>query len=304
MVKDSRNVLKTGFDRNDNVIKLRDEKLKHMQKILVMMIKDFDMIAQKYGIEYTLSGGSVIGALRHKGFIPWDDDIDINVTRENYEKLKSVFRNYKGNKYHLYVPEESQGHGMSLPQIKLNGTIYKSFIELSKEDKDCGICLDVFVIENTFDNAFLRKIHGLGAFFFGYLLTCLKTYRDMKYLKPYLEDRETKRVFEKKARIGRLFRFIKTDTAVKWTIKWFSLCKNNNSKYVTIPSGRGHFFKEMCRREELTGQVRVPFENIYSYVPAGADAYMKRLYGDDYMTPPPEDKRESHPIMKLDFGKY
>ena len=70
MVKDSRNVLKTGFDRNDNVIKLRDEKLKHMQKILVMMIKDFDMIAQKYGIEYTLSGGSVIGALRHKGFIP------------------------------------------------------------------------------------------------------------------------------------------------------------------------------------------------------------------------------------------
>ena len=151
-MKDRRNILKKGFDSNDKVIKLHDDDLKKMQRILLMMLKDFDAIAKKYGIEYTLSGGSVIGALRHQGFIPWDDDIDINVTRENFEKIKKAFRSYRGNKYKLYLPEEDPGHGMSLPQIKLSDTVYKSFIELSKEDKDCGICLDIFVIENTFDN--------------------------------------------------------------------------------------------------------------------------------------------------------
>ena len=304
MIKDSRNVLKTGFDSNDEVIKLHDEELKHMQRVLLMMLKDFDLIAKKYGIEYTLSGGSVIGALRHNGFIPWDDDIDINVTRANYEKLKKAYSKYKGQKYSLYVPEESPGHGMSLPQIKLNDTVYKSFIELSKADKDCGICLDIFVIENTYNNPLLRRLHGIGAFAFGYLLTCLKTYRDMEYLRPYLNDKKTYKAFNRKAKIGRLFSFIKTDTAVRWTIKWFSRCKDNDSKYVTIPSGRGHFFREMCLREEITIPKSVRFENILSYIPTGADAYMKRLYGDDYMTPPPIDKRESHPIMKLDFGKY
>ena len=97
-MKDRRNILKKGFDSNDKVIKLHDDDLKKMQRILLMMLKDFDAIAKKYGIEYTLSGGSVIGALRHQGFIPWDDDIDINVTRENFEKIKKAFRSYRGNK--------------------------------------------------------------------------------------------------------------------------------------------------------------------------------------------------------------
>ncbi|MCR5148724.1 MAG: LicD family protein [Eubacterium sp.] len=303
-MKDHRNVLKKGFDSNDKVIKLHDDGLKKMQSILLMMLKDFDAIARKYNIEYTLSGGSVIGALRHGGFIPWDDDIDINVTRKNYEKLKKVFKNYKGSKYKLYVPEECPGHGMSLPQIKLNGTIYKSFIEISKEDEDCGICLDIFVIENTYNNPVLRSIHGVGAYAFGYLLTCIKTYHDIEYLKPYLTDKEAAKAFKKKARIGRLFRFISLDTAVRWTVKWFAKCKDDSSKYVTIPSGRGHFFKEMCERDEIAYPTEIKFAGMDTFVATGADAYMKRLYGENYMTPPPPEKREQHPIMALDFGKY
>ena len=303
-MKDRRNILKKGFDSNDKVIKLHDDDLKKMQRILLMMLKDFDAIAKKYGIEYTLSGGSVIGALRHQGFIPWDDDIDINVTRENYEKIKKAFRSYRGNKYKLYLPEEDPGHGMSLPQIKLSDTVYKSFIELSKEDKDCGICLDIFVIENTFDNKLLRTIHGIGAFGFGYVLTCIKTYHDIEYLRPYLTDKTTAKAFNKKARIGRFLSFIRLDTAARWTVKWFGLCKNNNSKYVTIPSGRGHFFKEMCPREQIAFPTETLFAGFKTYVATGADAYMRRLYGEDYMTPPPPEKREQHPIMVLDFGKY
>lgn len=297
-------ILKSGFSNNKDVIMLEGENLKHLQQVLLMMLKDFDKIAHRNNIIYSLSGGSVLGGLRHGGFIPWDDDIDINVTRNDYEKLRKIFKRYRGDKYVLCTPEDTPNHGISLPQLKLKGTVFQSYNELAKEKESCGICIDIFILENTYNNKALRYIHGIIDLILGYVLTCRKTYEDIKSIEKYVDKGTAFKAFQKKAKIGRLFKWIKLDTITQLTVKCYKLCKNDSSRFVTIPTGRAHYFDEMCSREELCDLKEIKFEGVNTFIPIESDHYMKRLYGDDYMIPPLESEREQHPLMALDFGKY
>lgn len=299
----TRQVFKTGFTNSDKMILLDDEELDCLKKILLEMLEDIRKVLDSHSLCYTLSGGSVLGAVRHKGFIPWDDDIDINMPRQDYQKLLDIFDRELGEKYLLCSPERTHNHGMLNAQIKKKGTKYRSFNELSKEDKDCGICIDIFVIENTFNNPILRKIHGAVCMGAGYISTCRKTYVDMPYLEEYLEKGSAAdKAFRKKARIGRFFSWLSLDRVTRMARNCYALCRNNQSDYVTIPSGRGHFFKEMHARRVLCKTKKAVFEHMTVYIPYGSEAYLTALYGADYMKLPPADKREQHPLMEFDAG--
>ena len=302
---DSRSVLKNGFNNSEGVIFLSGDEIEHTKDVLRMMLKDFNKMARAFDINYSLGGGSALGAIRHGGIIPWDDDIDINISRKDFNKLMQVFDMYKGDKYQLYAPELGEGHGLGCAQIKLKGTVYRSFNELSKKAEDSGVCIDLFVIENTFNNPVLRKLHGYICLGFGYFLTCRKTYQDMRYIKKYVDkSSDAYKMFKKKAIIGSFLRWVSLDKLAKFTVKIYALCKNNNSKYVTVPTGRKHYFGEMYKREILCDTTDAEFDGIKAKVSANSDEYLTQLYGDDYMAIPDSVKIEQHPLMELDFGKY
>ena len=295
---------KIGFDESKKIIKLNDEQMKELKALLLEMLSDFDKFANEYGINYSLSGGSVLGTIRHNGFIPWDDDVDINIPRADYDKCRKIFQTALGNKYQLCSPEDTHDHGMLCAQIKKKGTIYRSFNELSKGKNDCGICIDIFIVENTYNNVFLRNIHGCIALAMGYISTCRKTYNDLPYLIKYLDkDSPAAKRFTKKASIGKFFSWLSLDQVTKIANHCYSFCKNKNSKYVTIPAGRGHYFKEMHKRSDLCKYKEHNFEHIKTKIPANYNEYLTSLYGKNYMTLPPVEKRETHPLMEIDFGK-
>ncbi len=301
---DSLHNLKSGFSNECGVIKIDGDRLIKLKNILLEILRDFIDVAEKYSLQYTLSGGSVLGAVRHHGFIPWDDDIDINIPRKDFNKFADVFENELGDKYSLYSSYEKNGHGLTLVQMKKKGTIYRSFNELSKDKSNCGICLDMFVVENTFDNVLARNIHGIFCLALGYLSTCRKTYEDMPYLMPYLEKGSAaENTFKKKACVGGVFRWLSLDWIIKTTVRCYSLCGNDNSKYVTIPTGRKHYFGEMHSRADLCEAIETSFEGMAVKIPKGYDAYLTALYGEDYMALPPVEERESHPLMEIDFGQ-
>ena len=300
--KDGFSKHKKAFEGLEGVTNLEGDALLHLQKVLFEMLKDISNVCEKNGIYFILGGGSALGAVRHHGFIPWDDDIDINMPRLDFEKFKKIFDDELGDKYVLCTPDKTSGHGMSATQIMKKGTEYRSFNELSK--KNPGICIDIFVMENTFNNAILRNIHGIACLGAGYMLTCRKSYEDLPYLKKYMEQSEDlKNMFEKKAKLGRLIRWIPLNNMSKITDRIYSLCKNNDSKYVTIPSGMKHYFGEMYYRKDMCNSVFSQFDSLEVRIPKDYNSYLTRLYGDTYMEVPPEGKRVQHPIMVLDFGE-
>ena len=134
--------------------------------------------------------------------------------------------------------------------------------------------------------------------------TCQKSKsEDLPEIKKYVKEGEALKTFEKKAKIGSFLRFMSLDHLTRRTISIYSLCHNDHSKYVTIPSGRKHYFGEMQERDHLLKVKEVPFETIKANIPEDPVPYLLALYGKTYMEVPPVEKREQHPLMALDLGE-
>lgn len=275
------------------------ETLKRLQLVLESMLEDIDTVCTENQIDYQLGGGSCLGAIRHGGFIPWDDDIDINMPRAHYVRFKDAFLQRFGNKYWVHDATTS-GYGWGAPRIRKKGTVVRGKGDLGLDE--CGAWIDLCIIENAPDNRLLRYLHGLGSLALGLMVSCSNFARfSDEYLKLVATDSSNRRVFKAKIIIGRLVSFISIDT---WTIlwdRWNGLCKNNSTEYITIPTGRKHYFGEINRRDTLFPSRRHVFASTHSFVPNDADEYLKTLYGDGYMVPPPEDKRETHVVYELNL---
>ena len=101
---------------------LTDKERERLRKCLFSIYKDIALVCSKYGLCFMLGGGSVLGAVRHKGFIPWDDDIDLMMPREDYMKFISVFNKELGNKYDLFYPFSNEGN-------------FQYFVQVSRKDR-------------------------------------------------------------------------------------------------------------------------------------------------------------------------
>jgi lipopolysaccharide cholinephosphotransferase len=157
-------------------------------------------------------------------------------------------------------------------------------------------------MENVYDNPVLKKIQGFLCLSFGLLCSCRNFYKNRTLIRKLeKENFDMKKILEAKIAIGRLLSFASVRSWAIITHKVYSLCKNNNSKYVSIPTGRKHYFGEMYLREGMVNTVKMPFEGRQWNVAKDYDNYFKTLYGPDYMTPPPPEKRESHVLFELKF---
>lgn len=123
------------------------ETLKRLQRAELDILMEFDRVCEKHGIFYFLYGGSLLGAIRHKGFIPWDDDIDIGMTRENYDKFVKVMPKELGNNYILATPLSHTGYCSAIIKLMRKGT---KFVPGASTEMKCelGIHIDIFVWDN------------------------------------------------------------------------------------------------------------------------------------------------------------
>lgn len=283
----------------DDFILLEGETLKRYQRTLLGMAEDIINVCDDKGIYYQLSGGTAIGAVRHGGFIPWDDDIDLNILSCDMKRLADALHERYGDKY-VFQDCYDQEYGNVTGKIRLRGSISRGREDIGL--KECGFAVDLFPIENLFNNRILYYLHGFLCMCFGFLLSCRKFYarkdffRGIEAIAP-----EFRSTFEKKIFIGRLTAFLSVRRWAILTNGCYSLCKNKKSLRVGIPSGRGHYFKETYPRDGMIPVKKYPFENHLWSAACDPDAYLGRLYGPDYMTPPPEDKREKHFLLELVF---
>lgn len=282
--------------KSDKVMELTDEQLKKLQKVILEIADDIIGLCERNKINYHLTGGTALGAVRHKGFIPWDDDIDIDVAREDYDELiKLIEKEYK-EKYFIHNPQNKNGYSIPNTQIRLKNTIVRGVND--DNSQECGAYIDIAIIENTFDNKVIRSIHGSISLALGLIVSCRKFAKNRKYLLNLTDDATTIKTFKKKIFIGYLFSFL---TLRRWTIiydRWNKICKNNKTKYVTVPTGRKHFFGELYERKDFYLSTVADFEGRKWKIPKNYSKYLGHMYGD-YMKIPDKSKREKHVLKEL-----
>ena len=272
---------------NEELRIANDHELQLIHKAYLQMAKELVDMCQANNIYITLSGGSVLGAVRHHGFIPWDDDLDINISRKDYERFKRLFDDYFMGKYILNSPNHYQNRtSYRIGKIENPHII----IEESEEDRH-GLIVDIFIIENIPDNKLKRLIFGLRTYFYMEVASLVWDYEK--------ESKNPKLFFRRQ--IGRFFSFKPLND---WNDKIDKITRysNEKTKMVGIPCGRNHYFGEIYTREALMKQEFVPFEGVLLPIPQGYDEYLTKLYGN-YHSIPPEDKREHHYIKNIIFDQ-
>ena len=278
-----------------------EEEKSRLQADLLLMMKDIAEICSENNIEWSLSGGSVLGAVRHKGFIPWDDDMDINMTGDNFNKLRKVFPGRFSDKYELRVPGD-KGYIFHTPQIMKKNTTFRSL--MSPDRSDQGIFIDIFLIENLYDNRIKYYIHGIECTLLYLLQSMVRTYKCRKNLLKHTRHYpKIQRSVKLRSFFGMILSVKSLESWSKTLFKCYGKVKNNNSTYVAIPSGCHHYFGETYIRGKICNFIPREFETEKFPIPKGFKYYLRKLYGKTFMTPPPKNEQMQHVVIDFDLDR-
>ena len=275
-----------------------EETLAKLQKVELEILKDFADLCEKYSIDYFGMGGTAIGAIRHGGFIPWDDDIDVGLTRKNYNKFLKVVKKEYADKYMIITAKSSKNFPLMNTRMALKGTKFKEDT-FKKLDVENGIFLDIFCFENVSDNNLKMKWQILNAWFWGKILI-------LKYIKDpvlYVKGFTAKLVnFGCKVMHGilKLFR-VKKETLYKKS-KAFSMMYNDKETKRVAFMFEPSPFMSVLELSDIEPTKFMDFNGMQIRFPNRIEVLLEKRYGD-YMTLPPEEKRHNHPPFELEFPK-
>ena len=277
---------------------LDDEMLRKMQNELFKILLDVKYVCEKYDIKYMLNGGTLLGAIRHKGFIPWDDDIDIMMKRPEVEKFVVKFREEFSDKYLVAEPLCDDKYVFKSIKIFKLGTKYVE-IPYAGIDAFDMLFIDVFIFENVPANKFIRNLRNrYYNFFYNAASVCV----DYKFPSPIIEQKakeneDVAKYLKFRRRLGCFFSHV---GGMKFYLKSCERIGNmkRHTGWLGDPSGgclvenfpEGFF--DGCSTGEFCGE-QFP-------IPKDYDLYLKTLYGD-YMKLPEQSERDCHVAYKVEF---
>ena len=265
--------------------------LKELQQKSLELLLEFDAFCKKHNKKIFVIGGGLIGAVRHKGFIPWDDDLDVFMLRNDYEWLCNNFNNLVDNEK-FYFEKTTKDHYTRL-QIGAVVDENTTFIKTRQEDlQDVhhGIRIDVIPLDNCPKNKISRKLQILWALLFSMFIVGEPHSSKGKLLE--FISRVLLAFFPSARSRYKVWRF-----AEKRMSRW------KKSEYLTELCSWYQYMKNEYKEEWFREVVYLPFENVQIPVPIGYDEYLKMAFGD-YMIPPAENEQiPKHDAVKVDTNR-
>ena len=272
----NRNFMRANLPNDYGLVELQD-------KILEIMVY-IDDLCKKHHIDYCLMGGSALGAKRHGGFIPWDDDLDIFMTPDNYEKFRTVFNKY-GDKEKYYLQESGLTNGMvTIPKLRMNGTTYIE--EIIKDwDMHHGIFVDIFILHSCPNNRLLQLYQYMWA---KYIVL-----RRISNQRGY-SGREGVAGFTAEI-VFKLMALFPKRFLLKKALKEVYRYQNRETDFYCNFLGKANLKKGIYKREWFENARYVPFETVQLKVPNNLHEFLSVRFGE-YMKIPSLEcaKREQH----------
>ena len=270
---------------------LEEISLDEIRKLEFDMLVDFTDFCDRNGYTYWLGGGTLLGAIRHKGFIPWDDDIDIMMPREDYEKALKSYHHKRYKVESILVDSNSW-----LRYGRLNDTYTTLKSNYKSECEEC-VFIDVFPIEGLPKTYFSQQLMYIVA---NMLLFCsLASYMTYTSSNRY-KDRDAGFLnwrFYVRTYIKYLFIMLlgKTKSSFWASLldKWAKRYSFYNSETVGCVISGPHGTKEIMSYKVFSEKIKVDFEGQKFWGLKYYDEYLSKLYGD-YMKLPPKDKQQRH----------
>ena len=273
-----------------------NETLRKVQLCQLEIAKELRRVCNLLGTRYFLDSGTLLGAVRHAGFIPWDDDLDVGMLRADYERFIHEAPELLSPEFHLQTWHSDKNYGLAFAKLRLANSVYiENAAQFSKAEN--GIYIDIFPYDIYPDTPKERNWQRKRYNFYRHAMLVKSGYA------PWINEVGVKRLIKKTAYtiIGVLASTLGREQIIR---KYERACtKYNNKKtgYVYEQAGASKYGKWVIPDGCFTEFCDLPFEGELFTCPKDYDAYLKAAYGD-YMKLPPESERVNrHRIIRVEF---
>ena len=270
-----------------------DGRLDAIQQIQLAYLLEVDRICCKHNIKYFLGGGTLLGAIRHKGFIPWDDDSDIMMLREDYDRFCEIAADELPATMSFQSNKTDKSCFYEFAKLRVNGTAFATGFAKEHRTMHNGIAFDIFCHDKTANSRFGQKIHLAMTIF----------------TRALVFNKWNRRKTENGSRIQtaftnfcvRLFPIRFSLWLMNHTISFFK--RKKNAKYLYDGMGR-NVYNGVFPIDLLNKVIYVDFEGYRLPVPEKYDEYLRFLYGDYMQLAPLSTRLGCHEILLCDIGRY
>ena len=264
--------------------------VRKLQLMELQVLNEVRRICDKHQISWFLVGGSVLGAARHQGFIPWDDDVDLGMYRPDYERFLAAARDELSDRYFLQTLESDPGYHLGYAKIRVNGTRYVQENVMHRTMHQ-GVFVDIYPIDGVPDDPKLRKkqrMWALLSYFFCRQEPIKKQGQAIKLASTVL-TKVLPKTLQKK--IG---------MAYDRKISRFPVetCRDVANIY-----GIKQYYNEIMPKEYIGAPVMLEFEGSPTPVPEQWDNYLTFLYGDYHQLPPEDQRVLKHQAVEFSLGE-
>lgn len=273
------------------VIKKEDftaETLRRLQLTEVEILDEIVRVCNKHHLRYYLAEGTLLGAVRHHGFIPWDDDLDIAMPREDYDKFIEICQTELDERFYVHSRETDENYWLIFAKVRKKGTLMDEF-NIRKLSVLKGIYVDVFPLDSVTTEKSTLKRFRTKCIKKIYALICYKKGLDLP-VTPFI----------------RMVLFLTKPVSIRDLSKFAEKLMSKQNHYKTnYYVNYGSYYKtekQTILKNKYEPAVELMFEGKPYTVPHDYDYVLRRIYGDYMQLPPVEKRVQQHKPENIDFG--
>jgi lipopolysaccharide cholinephosphotransferase len=262
------------------------EKTKRLWAVELDLLEKLMEVCDRNGLRYFASYGTLLGAVRHKGFIPWDDDIDITMPRKDFDKLKLIAAEEFSYPYFLQTSENDPEHFMAGHfKLRNSTTTYKDYLNLGHSCNQ-GCFIDITALDNVFDDPNKRRKQ----------IKKIEFYKTLLFAKVYGNDFVS--LYDYSPREWKRYKLIAKLVSHKWLCKKFNeackVCSNETTKLGVFTQKTGDYEFRYFERGIFEESIMLEFEHLKIPVPKEYDRYISLVWNNGMELPPEEERKQRH----------